>query len=64
MNLMVYITDFRDEEITNLLDDFVFICFLLGNDFIPKIPWLSIYNSGNEILSQFIHKFIINTENF
>ena len=44
------IDNVKDEDITNLLDDFVFICFLLGNDFIPKIPWLSIYNSGNEIL--------------
>ena len=44
------IDNIKNEDITNLLDDFVFICFLLGNDFIPKIPWLSIYNSGNEIL--------------
>jgi 5'-3' exoribonuclease 1 len=44
------LTFIKDENINNILDDFVFICFLLGNDFIPKIPWLSIYNNGNEIL--------------
>jgi len=33
-----------------LLDDYIFICFLLGNDFIPHSPALSIRNKGVELL--------------
>ena len=33
-----------------LINDFIFICYLLGNDFIPHIPSLDIYENGVEIL--------------
>lgn len=33
-----------------LLDDYIFLCFLLGNDFIPHAPSLSIKNNGVKIL--------------
>ena len=33
-----------------LLNDYVFLNFFLGNDFIPKIPWFSISNNFNDTL--------------
>ena len=30
----------------NLLYDYIFLCFLLGNDFVPKSPALNIRNKG------------------
>lgn len=33
-----------------LINDYVFLNFLLGNDFIPKIPWFSITNNFNDTL--------------
>ena len=33
-----------------LISDFIFICYLLGNDFIPHIPSLEIYDNGIETL--------------
>jgi len=33
-----------------LIDDYIFLCFLLGNDFIPHSPSLSIKNDGVDIL--------------
>ena len=34
----------------NLIRDFIFMCYLLGNDFLPHIPSLDIYGDGIEYL--------------
>lgn len=55
-NLKVFIIkEFEDfigvinnDQIVRFLDDYIVLCFLLGNDFIPKIPWLSIKNGGHD----------------
>ena len=46
-----YIGESFDEHNKNhatLIRDFIFLCYLLGNDFIPHIPSLDIYNGGLE----------------
>lgn len=41
-------------------DDFIFLCFLLGNDFIPAIPSINIKNSGlNFILDIYVDTYLI-----
>ena len=57
------------EKIPRFIDDYTFLCFILGNDFIPKIPWLSIKNKGIITLTEAYYKtynlfrdFLINTE--
>ena len=42
-----YEIDFDERE---FLDDYVFFCFLLGNDFMPHINVLSIYHNGMDLL--------------
>ena len=37
----------KDKE---LIDDFIFICYFLGNDFLPHYPSLDIYDDGLPIL--------------
>ncbi len=39
-------------EINNdrILDDFIFICYLMGNDFLPHIPALDIYSNAIDTL--------------
>ena len=39
-----------------LVNDFILICFLCGNDFIPNIPSISIMESGLDIIIEFYKK--------
>ena len=38
------------EKELDLVDDYIFICFLLGNDFLPHMPSISIKQGGIDIL--------------
>ncbi|PVH33636.1 hypothetical protein PAHAL_8G035400 [Panicum hallii] len=56
-------------DIERLIDDFIFICFLTGNDFIPHIPSVEIHECAVDLLlevyKQTFNKmggYIVNTE--
>jgi 5'-3' exonuclease len=39
-----------DDEINRFIDDYICIMMLLGNDFMPKIKWMSIKQDGHQLL--------------
>lgn len=39
-----------DHHMLRFIDDYVVLMMLLGNDFMPKVHWISIKNNGHEIL--------------
>jgi 5'-3' exonuclease len=46
--------EYSDENITldkeNIIRDFIFICYLMGNDFLPHLPSLDIYENAIDTL--------------
>ncbi len=45
----------------NVIDDFIFICYLMGNDFLPHIPALDIYsNAIDKLLECYANNVLVN----
>ncbi len=46
---------------SNVIDDFIFICYLMGNDFLPHIPALDIYsNAIDKLLECYTETIVLN----
>jgi 5'-3' exonuclease len=46
------------------IDDYIFLCFILGNDFMPKIHWYSLHLGGHDKLISSYFEVHNNTEEF
>lgn len=52
--------DIDRQNTDRYIDDYIFLCFILGNDFVPKMHWFSLHEGGHEkLLSNYftIHNF-------
>lgn len=43
-------TSIPEDKKMNIINDFIFICYLLGNDFLPHLESIDIYDGGIDIL--------------
>jgi 5'-3' exonuclease len=48
--LLIPIKHMSTHDINRFIDDYIVLTMLLGNDFMPKIPWISIKQNGHQIL--------------
>lgn len=50
--------DIKEMNFENVVDDFAFLCFLVGNDFLPHVPLISIKAKSIEIiLDNYVRNF-------
>jgi 5'-3' exoribonuclease 1 len=63
MNMIKH-TKLNQELDTNRLYDYIFMCFFLGNDFIPHFPALNIRTNGMEYLLDAYKETIGDTQNY
>jgi 5'-3' exoribonuclease 2 len=46
-----------------IVDDFIFICYLMGNDFLPHLPSLNIYDGGIDyLINKYVEVYLENYE--
>lgn len=48
--------DFKDSK---RIQDYIFLCFLLGNDFMPHIPSINIRTDGIDVLINYYKEYIV-----
>ena len=51
-------------DLERVIDDFVLLCFLVGNDFLPHLPGLDIRMGGIDILLAFYKKVIVKLKGY
>jgi 5'-3' exonuclease len=58
-NISLYYKDYFPTDNKYLINYYVFLCFLLGNDFIPHLSFLNLKNNGLETLLMYYKKVSI-----
>jgi 5'-3' exonuclease len=56
--------EFLEGYKTHLIQDYIFLCFLIGNDFLPRLPGLNIRNNSLEVLIKLYKELLLEKEEF
>lgn len=60
----IQFSQFLKQHSTNLIQDYIFLCFLIGNDFLPRLSSLNIRNNSLETLLNIYKEILLQKQEF
>ena len=52
------------KNVNRIIDDYIFLCYFLGNDFLPHMPGISLRDNGHTILLKLYISILVNYGDF
>ena len=63
-NIIEYDSCYTIKDVNRIIDDYIFLCYFLGNDFLPHMPGISLKDGGHELLLNTYISILVNYQEY
>ena len=63
-NILEYDSCYTIKDVNRIIDDYIFLCYFLGNDFLPHMPGISLKDGGHELLLNTYISILVNYQEY